>query len=80
MQPTSYKTVFSNDDLTELQWVFASVCETLEAQQGKRDESEKALIRRRLFILACNGMSDPRSLRDYLVRSFTRSGKVQTAA
>jgi hypothetical protein len=79
MQLTSHKTVFSNDDLTELEWVFASVCEALEAVRGVHDEEEKARIGRRLFVLACNGMNDPRGLRDHLIRSFTRrSKKVQT--
>ena len=54
------KMAFSNDDLVELEWVFASVCEALEANQERQDEEAKACIRRRLFMLACNnGMSDP---------------------
>ena len=54
------KMAFSNDDLVELEWVFASVCEALEANQDRQDEEAKACIRRRLFMLACNnGMSDP---------------------
>jgi hypothetical protein len=73
------KTTFSNDDLVELEWVFASVCEFLEAQQGKQDDDEKGCIRRRLFVLASNGMSEPRSLRDSLIRSFTRPRKVLAA-
>ena len=68
------KSAFSNDDLVELEWVFASVCEALEAKHERQDEEAKACIRRRLFMLACNhGMSDPASLRDHLVRSFARS-------
>jgi hypothetical protein len=73
MQIASPKIAFSNNELTELEWVFASVCEALEAKQGKQNEEEKGCIRRRLFLMACNGMSDPRSLRDHLVRSFTKS-------
>jgi hypothetical protein len=73
------KTTFSNDDLVELEWVFASVCEALEAAQGKQDDDEKACIRRRLFVLASNGMSEPKSLRDSLIRSFTRPKKVPGA-
>ena len=68
------KMAFSNDDLVELEWVFASVCEALEANQERQDEEAKACIRRRLFMLACNnGMSDPASLRDHLDRTFSRS-------
>ena len=56
------KSAFSNDDLVELEWVFASVCEALEANQERQDEEAKACIRRRLFLLACNnGISDPAS-------------------
>jgi hypothetical protein len=70
------KSAFSNDDLVELEWVFASVCEALEANEERQDEEAKACIRRRLFMLACNnGMSDPASLRDHLVRSFARSNQ-----
>jgi hypothetical protein len=70
------KMAFSNDDLVELEWVFASVCEALEANQDRQDEEAKACIRRRLFMLACNnGMSDPASLRDHLDRSFARSNR-----
>ena len=76
MQITSPKVAYSNDELTELEWVFASVCETLEVGQGKQNDEERACIRKRLFVLASNGMNDPRSLRDHLIRSFTRSKKV----
>ena len=70
------KSAFSTDDLVELEWVFASVCEALEANQERQDEEAKACIRRRLFLLACNnGISDPASLRDDLVRSFARSNR-----
>jgi hypothetical protein len=78
MQLTSPKTVFSNDELTELEWVLASVCDALEAEQCKPDENEKAGVRRRLFVLACNGVSDPRTLHDHLIRSFTPSKKVHS--
>jgi len=73
MQTTSLKIAFSYDELSELEWIFASVCEILEAKQGKQNEGERGCIRRRLFVLACNGMSDPRILRDHLVRSFSHS-------
>ena len=76
MPTHSPKLAFSNDDLVELEWVFASVCEALEANQERQDEEAKACIRRRLFMLACNnGMSDPASLRDHLVRGFARSNR-----
>ena len=77
MQLTSPKDEFSNDDLVELEWVFASACEALEARHGKPDEEERVCIRRRLFMLACNGMSDPLEMRYHLVRSFTRSREVK---
>jgi hypothetical protein len=70
------KTNFSNDDLVELEWVFASVCEALEATQGTQGDDVKACIRRRLFVLASNGISEPRSLRHSLIRSFTGPNKV----
>jgi hypothetical protein len=39
MQPP--KIAFSSEDLVELEWVFASVCDTLEAEQGRLAEEEK---------------------------------------
>jgi hypothetical protein len=70
------KSAFSNDDLVELEWVFASVCEALEANEERQDEEAKSCIRRRLFMLACNNaVSDPASLRDHLIRSFARSNR-----
>ena len=81
MQLTSPKTTFSNDDLTELQWVFASVCEALEAEHGKLDEKEKRRIRRRLFqMIAVTGMTDPQKERDHLIRSFTPATTLQKSA
>lgn len=69
------KIAFSDNDLNELEWVFASVCEALEAEQGRQDDDKKTCIRRRLFVLACNGMNEPDKLHDHLVKSFARSKK-----
>jgi hypothetical protein len=81
MQLTSPKTTFSNDDLTELHWVFASVCEALEAEQGKLNEKEKTRIRRRLFeMVGLGGMTDPQSERDHLIRSFTHATTLRKSA
>jgi hypothetical protein len=35
------KMAFSNDDLVELEWVFASVCEALEANQEGRTRKRR---------------------------------------
>ena len=63
------KTVFYEPELAELEWVFQSVCSAL----GFPDEHETACIRRRLFLLACNGMNDPDMLSTHLIDSFKRS-------
>lgn len=63
------KTTFFENDLAELEWVYQSVCAAL----GTADEAEKTLVRRRLFLLACNGMNDPEMLIKHLVDSFRRS-------
>lgn len=68
----SPKTVFSNSDLAQLEWVLQDVCASLEAKRGRIGEETKTYIRRRLFVLACNGMDDPLELRDHLVASFAR--------
>jgi hypothetical protein len=67
------KTVFFDTDLAQLQWVFDEVCSALETQRGRIEEDTKSYIRRRLFVLACNGMSDPEILRAHLLTSFQRS-------
>jgi hypothetical protein len=69
------KNVFYDADLAELEWVFQLVCSELNFP----DEQETVSIRRRLFMLACNGMSDPEMLRAHLVESFTRSKKRDAA-
>jgi hypothetical protein len=69
------KTVFYEPDLAELEWVFQSVCSALNFP----DENETAAIRRRLFLLACNGMNDPELLTRHLIESFTRSRKRDAA-
>jgi hypothetical protein len=43
------------------------------------DETETAAIRRRLFMLACNGMNDPEMLSAHLIASFTRARKRDAA-
>jgi hypothetical protein len=65
------KAVFYEPDLAELEWIFQSVCSALDFT----DHHETACIRRRLFLLACNGMTDPDMLRAHLIGSFTRSKK-----
>jgi hypothetical protein len=65
----STKTSFSESDLAELERVYQSVCSTL----GTLDEANKASVRRRLFLLACNGMRDPETLSARLVDSLRRS-------
>jgi hypothetical protein len=67
------KTVFHDADLAQLQWVCDEVCSTLERQRGRIEEETKACIRRRLFVLACNGMSDPETFRVHLLARFKRS-------
>ena len=74
MQPP--KIAFSSVDLVELEWVFASVCEVLETEQGKLAEEDKTCIRRRLLLLACSDMGEPRVLRDHLIRIFSPPSKI----
>ena len=69
------KNVFYDADLAELEWVFQSVCSELKFP----DEHETASIRRRLFMLACNGITDPEMLRTHMIESFTRSRKREAA-
>jgi hypothetical protein len=64
------KTVFTHTDLDQLEWVFEAVTTALEAQRGRIEDSTKGYIRRRLFVLACNGMTDPDKLREHLLMSF----------
>jgi hypothetical protein len=45
-------------NLNELEWVFESVCAAVRVL-GSLPEDSKAFLRRRLFMLACNGMTDP---------------------
>jgi hypothetical protein len=65
------KTTFTDTDLNELEWVFESVCTTIKGH-GLLTEATKNFIRRRLFVLACNGMTDPDDLRDHLVANVSR--------
>jgi hypothetical protein len=60
------KTVFTDGDLNELEWVFESVCIAMEGPNLLSEDIKNA-IRRRLFMLACNGMTDPNDLRDHLI-------------
>jgi hypothetical protein len=69
----SPKTVFLDADLAQLQWVFDEVCSALERQRGRIEGDTKDYIRRRLFLLACNGTGDPETLRAHLLASFKRS-------
>ena len=65
------KTTFTDTDLNELEWVFESVCTAIKGT-GPLTEDTKSFIRRRLFVLACNGMTDPDDLRDHLVANVAR--------
>ena len=65
------KTTFNDTDLNELEWVFECACTTIKGH-GLLTEDTKSFIRRRLFMLACNGMTDPDDLRDHLVANVTR--------
>jgi hypothetical protein len=66
------KTVFDQSDLAELDWVLDDVCTALKGA-GEFDDDKKSAVRRRLFMLVCNGMNDPQVLRDHLILSFERS-------
>ena len=67
-----------SSDLDQLQWVFDEVCTALESQRGPMKEGAKASLRRRLFLLACNGMDDPNKLREHLLASFHAEVKTIT--
>ena len=60
------KTSFSDDDLAQLEWILDSVCASIKGLH----EDTKGAIRRRLFVLACSGMSSE-ELRDHLITNFT---------
>jgi hypothetical protein len=62
------KTSFNEADLSELEWVLGAVLESLETT----DEDTKTILRSKLFLLACNGISDPEKLRDRLMASAKR--------
>ena len=62
------KTAFVESELAQLEWVLDSVFKTL----GSTDEDTKAILRRKLFLLACNGIENPEKLRDTLVASVQR--------
>ena len=67
------KTTFSDLELAQLDSVFELVCSKVKPV-GDLDEDTKVAIRRRLFVLACNGMwDDLAALRDHLVLNLTRS-------
>jgi hypothetical protein len=59
------KTAFTESDLSELEWVLEGCFRHL----GSPDDETKAILRRRLFVLACNGVNDPEQLRDRLIAS-----------
>jgi hypothetical protein len=70
-QATPPKTVFNESDLAQLEWVLEAVFKAVDAHAA--DQDTKQSIRRRLFLLACNGMSEPEVLRDHLIESFTHA-------
>jgi hypothetical protein len=57
------KTAFTESDLSELEWVLEGCFRAL----GSPDDETKAILRYRLFVLACSGVNDPDELRDRLV-------------
>ena len=59
MQITSPETGFSNEHLVALDWVFAAVCEAVEAEQGKLDGKAKTRIAEQLTMLASNAGAIP---------------------
>jgi len=67
------KTVFTDSDLDQLEWALDAVITALEARSGRIEEATKAHLRSQLFVLACNGMTDPEKLRDHLLMSFGRA-------
>jgi hypothetical protein len=73
------KTVFNSSDLERLQAVFDEVCMALLSQSGQMNKGTKAAIRRRLFLLATNGMNDPNKLRDHLLTSATRTSRLRAS-
>jgi hypothetical protein len=68
------KTAFNDADLNDLEWVFEAVCAALKGRDLTEDN--KAFLRRRLFMLACNGMTDPDVLREHLIASFARQNDI----
>jgi hypothetical protein len=58
------KAVFHDTDLAQLEWVYDDVRAALEAKRGQLEEDTKLSIRRRLFMLARNGMGDTGALRN----------------
>src|SRR5262245_5273998 len=70
------KPVLLDVDLAELEWVFQSVCSALDYP----GEQETVSIRRRLFLLACNGMNDPELIRTRLIENFAQSNKPKRGA
>src|SRR5262245_10145447 len=71
------KGVFTDTDLAQLEWVFQSVCSALDAAEAAPDEEEKASIRRRLVLLARNGMNDQEALSARLIENYMRSKKAR---
>jgi hypothetical protein len=67
------KTAFTDIDLAQLEWVYEEVRAALEEQQGRIEDGTKTIIRRRIFMLACNGVADPDVLRSNVLTSFTRT-------
>jgi hypothetical protein len=70
---SSPNNAFCDTDLVQLEWVLAEVCAALEAESGPVDEASKKYVRRRLFMLAANGMHEPQYLRAHLLRSFSEA-------
>jgi hypothetical protein len=71
----SPKRAFSESDLTELEWVLEAVYGAVQPP----DEETRAMLRRTLFLYACNGISDPDILRDRLIARAARSAGASKA-
>jgi hypothetical protein len=67
---------YNSEELDQLQWVFDSVWSTFEARNPLRDKANdeklKGALRRKLFALACIGMTNCEMLAAILLDSTSR--------
>jgi hypothetical protein len=68
----SPKHAFNSEELDQLQWIFDSLWQTIKAHYPSRDpirdEALKRALRRKLFELAGQGVKQPESFRDQILR------------